>query len=278
MDLARERKNNMDNYRAFAEELVRKAGARLTEMHRDALTVSYKGDDTRNVITNLDTEISEFLRAEIQKTFPDHRVYSEEDAVASQAQMQGYEWVLDPIDGTANFSRGVPHFAVCVGLLKDGAPIVGAICNPITDELFSFEAGTGAFLNGTSIHAAVSSELSEAHGLIIIGHKASMRDWGLAVYRSFLEQLKKVKGFGSSSLDLCFLAAGRVDVVVYGTLSTRDIASAVGVVRAAGGEVYAVRTGEPVAISTQAQPIIATANKVLFENLKPYLHTELLPS
>ena len=268
----------MDKYCEFAEELVRKAGAQLTEAHRGALTVSHKGDDMRNVVTNLDTEISGFLRKEIQQAFPDQRVYSEEDTTASQAQMQGFEWVLDPIDGTANFSRGVPHFAVCAGLLKDGIPIVGAIYNPVTDELFSFEAGTGAFLNGAPIHASVSGELSEVHALIIVGHKAPMWDWGLAVYRSFLEQLKKVKGFGSSSLDLSFVAAGRVDVVVYGTLSTRDIASAVGLVRAAGGEVYAVRTGEPVAISTESQPIIATANKILFEKLKPYLHADLLPS
>ena len=268
----------MEKYREFAEELVRKAGARLTEAHRGALTVSYKGDDTRNLITNLDTEINDFLRAEIQREFPEHRVYSEEDAPASQAQMQGYEWMLDPIDGTANFSRGVPHFAVCVGLLKDGIPIIGAIYNPITDELFSFEAGTGAFLNGNPIRSSPIEELSEAQGFITIGRKAALWDWGLAVFRSLIEQLKKLKGFGSSSLDLSFVAAGRVDVVVYGTLSTRDIASAVGLLRAAGGEVYAVRTGEPVAISTEPQPIIATANKVLFEKLKPYLHTELLPS
>ena len=262
----------------FAVELVRKAGARLTAAHRGATIVSHKGDDARDIVTNLDIEVSEFLRNEIQRAFPDHRVYSEEDAKGAEARMNGFEWVLDPIDGTANFSRGVPHFAVCAGLLKDGVPVAGAVYNPVTDELFSFEEGKGVFLNGAPVHALTVPELSEAHALVIIGHRAPLWDWGLAVYRSFLEQLKKVKGFGSSSLDLCFLAAGRVDVVVYGTLSTRDIASAVGMVCAAGGEVYAVRTGEPALISTEAQPIVATSNKALFENLKPFLHADLLPS
>ena len=269
-------KNNMENYHDFSVNLVRKAGMLLLEARRGVIEVSHKGQDERDVVTKADLEVSAFLTEEILKAFPDHKVYSEEDAKAKEAQMSGFEWVLDPIDGTANFSRGIPHFAVCVGLLHDGVVIVGAVYNPVTNELFSFEKERGVFLNGASIKTSSVTDPSQAQGIIVVGHKASLWDWGAAVYREFLEHLKKLKALGSSSLDICFLAAGRADVVLYGTLSTRDIASAIGILRAAGGEIYTL-SGEIATLSTKPQPLIATNNRELFEKLQPYLHADLLP-
>jgi len=265
-------------YHDFAVELVRKAGAKLLEVRQGGVVVSHKKDDTRNLVTNLDIEISNFLAQEIKQAYPDHRVYSEEDANAAEAHMEGFEWVLDPIDGTANFSRGVPHFAVCAGLLKDGTPIAGAVFNPITRELFSFDVEQGAFLNGAPIRVSTRDDMAEAYAFVNIGHSKPLWNWGMAVYRNILKQCKKIKGFDSSSLDLCFVAAGRIEIVIYGTLSMRDIASAIGILRAAGGEVYSVRTGLPAEISEKPQVIAATNNKALFEKIKPLLRADLLQS
>ncbi len=268
-----ERNSNMTHY-DFAIELVRKAGEQLKAAAQH-IVVSHKGEEVRDVVTDTDLTINAFLIDEIHRAFPEHSISSEEGATGD-AQPGPYAWMLDPIDGSANFARGIPHFAICVGLLKDGVPVVGAVYNPITNELFSFEEGRGAFLNGTPIQASGITEPAKAQGILIVGHQAPLWDWGAAVYRSFLEHLKKLKAFGSSSLDLCFLAAGRADIVVYGTLTTQDIASAIGIVRAAGGEVYTI-DGVPVEFTSTRQTVVATSSKELFERSRPLLHADMLP-
>jgi myo-inositol-1(or 4)-monophosphatase len=257
----------------FAIDVVQRAGEILKNAAQQ-IHISHKGDDTRDVVTNVDVEINNFLVSEIRRVFPAHRIYSEESVETSGSGE--FEWTIDPIDGSANFAKGIPHFAVCVGLLRAGIPIVGAVYNPITQELFSFEEGRGAFINGIPMHASSVTEPKDAQGLIIVGHQPPLWDWGTAVYRSFLEHLKKTKALGSSSLDLCFLAAGRADIVVYGTMTARDIACAIGIVRAAGGDVYTLY-GIPLELSSTRQTIVATATKALLAHAEPLLHAELLP-
>ncbi len=261
-------------YHDFAVELVRAAGARLKSVAKDVV-VSHKGEDERDVLTTTDLEINTFLLERIKAAYPDHEVFSEEGSGTTKEGV-AYEWFLDPIDGSANFSRGIPHFSVCVGLLHSGVPVAAAVYNPITDELFSFDEGKGAYLNGSPIHVSAVQEPRQAQALFVIGHQPPLWDWGAAVFRSFLENMKKTKSLGSSALDLCFLAAGRADIVVYGTLTTRDAVSAISIVRAAGGEVYTLE-GVPVDFSTRRQTIIAAANKSLFAKVLPLLHADLLP-
>ncbi len=261
----------------FAVGLVKEAGEFIKQSRLGNIQVFHKGTDERDVVTKIDLEVSGLLISRIQQNFPEHRIYSEEGAGGEESSTQEYEWVLDPVDGTANFSRGIPHFAVCVGLLHKGVPMVGAIYNPITGELFSFEKGRGAFLNDQPIHVSSTTDPAQAQGILVIGHKAPLWDWGVALYRAFLEHLKKLKAFGSSSLDLCFVAAGRAEVVVYGTFSAKDSAAAVGLLREAGGEIYTPQ-GEPILLSKKAQPIVVTNNKEMFKNLEQHLSVDLLPS
>ncbi len=263
----------MNSYE-FAITLVCKAGERLNNARLQGFEISHKGSDVRDVVTNLDVEISNFLIEEIKSVFPEHSIYSEEDI--TQQRRSEYEWVIDPIDGSANFSRNIPHFSVCVALLHKEIPVVGAVYNPITKELFSFEDGRGAFLNDKPIAVSTITTPSEAQGILVVGHQPPLWNWGAATYRSFLESLKKIKAFGSSALDLSFLAAGRADIVVYGTLTTKDCAAGIGIVRAAGGEVYTPQA-TPVEITSQRQTIIATGNRKLFEEIRGYIHPDLLP-
>ncbi len=265
------------NYHDFIVDLVTRAGALVKKAHGEMLQVSHKGDDLRDPVTETDIAVSAFLIAEIKKAYPTHRVYSEEDETKHDPMMQGFEWTLDPIDGTGNFSHHIPHFSICAALLQDGVPCAGAIFNPITNELFSFDEN-GAFLNGTSTHTSAISEPNKSQGLLSIGHHKELWPWGHATYASFLEHLNKLKNLGSANLDLAFLAAGRAEVVVYGTFSMPDGAVGVGIVRAAGGEVYSLRTGQPLAMSASRETIVAVANPVLFVNLLPLLHSELLPT
>ena len=259
----------------FAIDVAERAGARLTSVARGPLQVSHKGSDTRDLVTNIDIEISDFLKKEITHAFPDHHIYSEEGKESEHNTASPWEWVLDPIDGTSNFSRSIPHFSVCIGLLYEGVPVLGVVYNPITRELFSFEKEKGAFLNGTPISASAINLPKDAFALFRIGRKEKSWNWGLATERDFLREVKKISNFGSSGLDLCFLASSRVDIVVYGTLGTRDIAGAIGILRAAGGEIYTI-DGVPAEITTKSQLVIATATRALFDNIRPFLHPELL--
>jgi myo-inositol-1(or 4)-monophosphatase len=266
------------DYHDFALQLARSAGKRLKTAHDGKIfSVSHKGTEPRDVVTNIDREINRFMIDEIRRTFPAHRISSEEEGTTPGSRESDYEWVLDPIDGTANFARGIPHFAVCISLLHKDTPIAAAVYNPTTDELYSFEKDRSAIRNDAPIRVSSIARLAEAQALLTVGHDASLLDWGTAVYREFLGRMKKTRSLGSSSLDLCFLAAGRADIVLYGTLTTRDAAGALGILRATGGEIY-TPNGEPAGFSTQPQIAIATANRTLFDELRPLLHIELLPS
>lgn len=272
--------NNLQNmekqYRDFIKSLVREAGERLMQSHGKSIAIEHKNNDWRDEVTSVDRELSGLLSARIKERFPEHQIYSEEAVSKESESTSIYSWAIDPIDGTSNFARDIPYFSCCIALLERDVPIAGAIYNPRTNELFSFERGEGAFLNDLPIHASKITEPHDAYALFHIGRKETLWNWGLSTQRSFIQSIKKINSFGASALDLSFLAAGRIEIVVYGTMTTRDIAAAIGLVRAAGGEIYTPE-GIPVELRNTPQPIIAVANKELFTAILPLLHTDLLP-
>jgi myo-inositol-1(or 4)-monophosphatase len=207
--------------------------------------------------------VNTFIINKIKESYPNDNIYSEEspDGVITNSF-----WSIDPIDGTSNFSRGIPHFAVVISYIENSEPIVGAIYNPITKELFSFDKNKGAYLNDKLIQVSKINNLKESFIILHIGRKEEVREWGLRLQKYFLANVKKNMNLGSSALDLAFLAAGRVDVVIYGTMTTLDIATAMSIVRMAGGEVYDIE-GKPIELKKVPQQIIATANRELFEEV-----------
>lgn len=214
-----------------------------------------KDGDPRNIVTEIDLKINNFLIEQIKAFFPEHDIYSEEGGGSGTARE--HLWVLDPIDGSANFSRHLPHFAISVGLLQHKQPLTGAVYNPITRELFSFRKGEGAFFNGQKIMVSRVDQLSQAGVFLVTGKKPEVRDWGAGVYRKLLDQGNKTRIFGSSALDLCFVADGRIEGVIYGELTTMDIAPAIGILVEAGGKITGP-DGKPVGISVAPQRIIAS--------------------
>ncbi len=249
----------------FIISTIKQAGQLLLDARKRHFEVSSKEGDYRNIVTAVDLEINDFLEKAISLAYPEEVIFSEETDNAA-AERTSF-WSLDPIDGTSNFARNIPHFAVVVSYIENNEPIVGAVLNPVTGELFSFKKGEGVYLNGEKISVADISVLKEAYALLHIGRLEEIHEWGLEIQRIFLKEAKKTINLGSSALDLCFLAAGRVDIVIYGTITTRDIATAIAIVREAGGEVYDV-FGNPVSINLTPQKIIGTANKALFTEIK----------
>ncbi len=225
----------MDPY-TFACNAVEEAGEYLRTKQTEDFTVSIKEGNARNIVTSLDQEINQRLLAKIRETFPTHRIYSEEGEDSKEGTDE--QWVLDPIDGSSNFSRGIPHYAISVGLMRGGVPVLGAIYNPVTKELFSFEQGRGAFMNSMPIHVSEVPLLKGAQVIFSPGSRnPELFDWAGISFRRLLEHAKKRGMYGSSALDICFIAAGRADAGVYGTLTTLDIAPAIGLLIEAGGVV-----------------------------------------
>ncbi len=254
----------MQNRFEFIKTLTREAGQKVLEARDKHLEVSSKEGDSRNLVTNVDLEVNRFITERINAEFPSELIYSEE--TKDKVNESGNFWSVDPIDGTSNFARSIPHFAVVISWMENGEPTMGAIYNPVTNELFSFDKSQGAFLNDKSIKVSDVNVLKDAYVLLHIGRKEDIREWGINLQRAFIEKAKKNTNLGSSALDLAYLASGRVEVVIYGTMTTMDIACATALIRASGGEVYSI-DGTPVKFLTTPQQIIATSNRALFEEI-----------
>jgi myo-inositol-1(or 4)-monophosphatase len=252
----------------FVLETVKKAGVLLLEEQKKGFTVATKGSNPRDIVTSIDVAVNTFIVEEIKKNFPDHSIYSEEGGGVETTST--FQWVIDPIDGTANFSRSIPHFAVCIGLLENNVPIVGAVFNPVTQELFSFKKGGGAFLNGVPIHVSSITELSKSHVLMRAGRNPDNWDWGGEAYKRLLAHASKTNNFAGSALDICFLAAGRVEAVVYGNLNTMEIATAFGMLYEAGG-VASDAHGNPVPYSTQSRKLFAANSQHILNEVRALL-------
>jgi myo-inositol-1(or 4)-monophosphatase len=249
----------------FASSTALEAGRLVLTMRDKNLEVGHKGDDLRDLVTNIDLAVDAFVRQKIQGAFPGETVYSEEDA-GEKWGAEAY-WSVDPIDGTANFARSIPHFATVISYVERGQVVAGAIYNPVTRELWHVEHSAGASLNTKPIRVNDTVRLEDAYVLLQIGRREETWDWGLRLKRAFLARAKKSLTLGSSALDLAFLASGRVDAVVYGAMTTTDIAGAIALVREAGGEVYDM-DGHPVVLRDVPQQIIATASRALFDEMR----------
>lgn len=249
----------------FAIKTVREAGDYLLSLRTLGFETLGKHGDSKDVVTDVDKKMEEFIVDRIKQQFPSHDIYSEEGL--SEDTQNVFKWVIDPIDGTANFSRFIPHFSVCLGLLKNDEPILGAVFNPVTNELFSFEKGKGAFLNDEKIRVSNIEDLKKAHVFLHAGRKEELREWGGESYKTLLANAKKTSNLASSALDACFVAAGRIEANIYGTLSTLDIAPALGILREAGGITEDVNGNFPKLSSAPQKIYMANNNKIL-ENLK----------
>ncbi|MFA5998210.1 MAG: inositol monophosphatase family protein [Candidatus Paceibacterota bacterium] len=238
----------------FIVSTVREAGEVLRRSRDEGFNTMSKGGDPRDVVTSVDTAVNEFIIGKIKESYPEDTIYSEEGGGSKGG---GRTWAIDPIDGSSNFSRGIPHYAICLAFLEGGAPVAGAVYNPVTDELFSFKKGGGAFLNGAPIKVSAITNLKDASVFLHAGRKSELWDWGGASYTKLLGAAKKTSNYSGSVLDACFVAAGRIEANIYGRLTTMDIASAIGILLEAGGRIVNDK-GEAIAFSAEPQKVVMT--------------------
>lgn len=256
----------MDDRYSFITSVLKAAGQRVLIALQANVTVDIKNNDRREIVTNVDVEVSEFITKAIQNQYPGEIIYSEEAPNVDVSA--GSYWSIDPIDGTACFSRNIPHYAVVMAYVESGIPVAGGVYNPQTRELYSFNKGQGTFLNDQPVQVSTITDLNQAHVFLRVGRNPEQWLWGLNAYRYLLEHANKTANFGSSALDMCFVGAGRIEASIYGNLTSIDIAAAIGFVREAGGLIVGQDGQNITKLSLDKQPIIAVNNHQILLRLK----------
>ena len=178
-------------------------------------------------------------------------------------------WCIDPIDGTTNFANGIPLFAVSIAYLIDHEPVIGVVYNPITDESFYAARGAGAFLNGAELPLrAGATKLRDAVAGVDFKRISHHLGDELAVRPPYYSQ----RNFGSSALEWCYVAAGRLDVYIHGGQMLWDYAAGRLILEEAGGS-YSSLGGTPLTAGPAIKrSVIAAASPALFEQWRTWLH------
>lgn len=213
----------------FAADLAREAGRCAVRYFRDrSLAVTMKGQN--DPVTAADLETDQLIARRIAGQFPEDRILSEESGGNPADRL----WIVDPIDGTLNFARGISRFAVSIAFFWNGTVVLGAIYDPIADEMFTARRGGGAFLNGSPIRASAISEPKSA--LVEAGYslKRPLADYHALVGR-LLEAGYNVRQVGSAALGLAEVACGRIDGYCELHLASWDVAAGLVLVEEAGG-------------------------------------------
>ena len=202
------------------------------------LQVSLKGP--ANFVSLADKRAEEMLYTDLAKARPGYGFIGEEGGTR-EGEDKTHTWIVDPLDGTTNFLHGIPQFAISIGLSREGTVIAGVIYNPANDELYIAERGKGAFLNDQRLRVAGRRKLADC--VIACGLPHSGRGDHAQFRAEMIDIQDKVAGlrrFGAASLDLAFVAAGRLDGYWERNLSPWDIAAGQIIVREAGGIVSGI--------------------------------------
>ncbi|MFY9802725.1 MAG: inositol monophosphatase family protein [Candidatus Acidiferrales bacterium] len=231
----------MHKFLEVALAAAREAGAVLLAEHSRPQKISYKGDV--DLVTETDKRSEAIVVGRLRREFPDHRIVAEEGSGGAVGASR-YEWHVDPLDGTTNFAHGYPCFAVSIGLLEDGQPLVGVVFNSVSDELFSASRGEGAYLNGKPIRVSEMQKL--ATSLVSTGFPTHNRAANVNIhyYWQFTLRSHGVRRDGSAALDLCSVACGRFDAFWEFGLHSWDTAAGILMVTEAGGKVTNMQGGE----------------------------------
>lgn len=208
------------------------------------LQVSVKGPS--DFVSQADLKAEKIVHDELMKARPTYGFLGEESGETAGTD-GAHRWIVDPLDGTTNFLHGIPQFSVSIALERSGEIVAGVVYNPATDELFTAERGSGAFLNDRRIRVAARKVLSDC----VIG--CGVPHLGRGHHGKFLVELRHVMGetagvrrLGSAALDLAYVAAGRFDGFWEADLAPWDIAAGIVLIREAGGYVSNMKGGSDI--------------------------------
>jgi myo-inositol-1(or 4)-monophosphatase len=223
-----------------AESIARRAGAILRDRIDRPHDVRFKG--TIDMVTEADQASEALIVAELRSAFPSHGLLSEEGS-GYEASGSTLRWVVDPLDGTTNFAHGLPTFAVSIGLDDGQTPIAGVIYDPMRDELFSAYRGGGATLNGRPLQVSTNDRLITSLLATGFSYNLENRARQIPAWSDLLMRVQAIRQTGSSALNLCYIAAGRLDGYWERGIAPWDVAAGAVIVTEAGGTVSDYRGG-----------------------------------
>lgn len=242
----------------------------IIEILRDCEDIMLSADDIQrkihqksgkgNFVTDYDSKVQAVLKKSLLELVPDAAFLGEEDQMDRTDISQGYAFIVDPIDGTANFTRGLNASCISVALALNGVPLLGVICNPYQKEVYHAVRGKGAWLNGTRISA---SHRTLEEGLILFGttpYHAELTKASFEVAYRYMSRAQDLRRSGSAALDLCAIASGKAEFFFELSLCPWDYAAGALLVEEAGGIVSNLQ-GEPITYDRK-QTVTARAPRV----------------
>ncbi len=219
------------NYIKLMQPIIQKAGDLVMSHFRKSITISYKKD--KSIVTDVDLLVQNFLIDQLILALPGSGCIAEEAKISNAAH---FTWVIDPIDGTKNFVRGLPYFCINVALMKGPDLIAAMTYQPILQEWFWAETGFGAFLNGKPLKF---EQKYDRAGTLVVVFDAMLRN------DQFLSQIKqsfknhdiavRFRVNGAVALDLAYTSAGMFDLVIFQNLAWWDVAAGILLIKEAGG-------------------------------------------
>ena len=259
----------------FTIKTAKKAGKLILKEAEKPLKISKKGKN--DLVTQVDKASEELIIKEILKKYPEHKILAEESTNEIE-DLSGaeYLWIIDPIDGTTNFSHGLPQYSVSIAVMKistkktsknfeylGGEIIAGVVYAPKLSELFHAEKGKGAYLNNKRINVSEIKKIEDS--LLVTGFPPTHKEENLKYFSKMLDKCQAVRRLGSAALDLAYIACGRFDGYWEFGLKPWDIAAGSLLVKEAGGKVTDTNGN---LLDLFGKDILATNKKVHLELVK----------
>ncbi len=248
----------------FAKGLAQDMG-KIIKSNANSLNWTKTKSGFYDIVTNVDVEVEKIVKKSVLSAFPDDSILGEETGTTESSASDRRLWVIDPIDGTTNFSKGIPHSCVSIAVVEENEPRIAVVYDPFMGELFEATKGYGAKMNGDEIHVSNISDLEQA--VINTGYQYSaekMREKVLKDYEAFFGKVQAIRVFGSAVLDQCYVAIGRIDAFWEYSLKPWDVAAGSLIAKEAG----AVVTGIDEEFSIYSNSILATNPTLLPKMLK----------
>lgn len=222
--------------RMYMIERVKEIAIQAGNMMLEGFQQIHEKTDIENIVTNKDIEVQEYIISELKRILPEATFLAEEST--SYQENDGYQWVIDPIDGTTNFAYDYHHSVVSIGLLKDHEVVLGVCYNPYLDEMFHALKGKGSYVNDKRLqvnHHNLTSSLVLCGTTPYVKEKAEVTFENM---KTLFLKARDIRRGGSAVLDICYIAAGRGDVFIEELLSPWDYAAASLILQEANGVMH----------------------------------------
>ncbi len=259
-------KESIKSFAEICQSAARKAGEVLLQARQN---FSIREKAPNDLVTNADIESQKVIEAIVKSNFPDHGFVGEEQTEPSEnkspvCRPSEFRWIVDPLDGTINYIHGLQSYSVSIALQKGQELLVGAVYDPILDEMFFASIDGRPTLNGEPIEPSGCTELDSSLLAISLPSKARRGSPELEEMLNLLEGARSIRRLGSAALNLCYVAAGRLDGYLASSLRTWDIAAGSLIVQRAGAE---IRHGSDKALDLEDPRIIAAATAKLWRQI-----------